>query len=90
MKPKDAKKMKREKLPKVSSAVASCYGCGAPLQTSEMDAPGYIDPDIYQLVSASNCTDAAACLMYEQRLRFISAQIGNRGLFVCSRSERSV
>ncbi|XP_030473360.2 NO-associated protein 1, chloroplastic/mitochondrial isoform X2 [Syzygium oleosum] len=49
MKPKDAKKMKREKLPKVSSAVASCYGCGAPLQTSEMDAPGYIDPDTYQL-----------------------------------------
>ncbi|KAL3755910.1 hypothetical protein ACJRO7_002887 [Eucalyptus globulus] len=51
VKPKYAEKRKekREKLPKASSAVASCYGCGAPLQTSEMDAPGYVDPDTYQL-----------------------------------------
>ncbi|KAA8533873.1 hypothetical protein F0562_031390 [Nyssa sinensis] len=46
------KKKKREKpsgSPKASSVVANCYGCGAPLQTSETDAPGYVDPDTYEL-----------------------------------------
>ncbi|PON53157.1 Circularly permuted (CP)-type guanine nucleotide-binding (G) domain containing protein [Trema orientale] len=43
------KKKKREKPLKVSTAVASCYGCGAPLQTSELDAPGYVDPETYAL-----------------------------------------
>ncbi|OVA11285.1 GTP binding domain [Macleaya cordata] len=39
---KKQKKKKREK-PKssISTSVANCYGCGAPLQTSEVDAPGY-------------------------------------------------
>lgn len=44
------KKKKKEKVLKVNTAVASCYGCGAPLQTSESDAPGYVDPDTYELV----------------------------------------
>lgn len=44
------KKRQKEKPLKVSTAVASCYGCGAPLQTSEPDAPGYSDPDTYALV----------------------------------------
>ncbi|XP_021909453.1 NO-associated protein 1, chloroplastic/mitochondrial [Carica papaya] len=46
---KEKRKKKREKLLKLTTAVASCYGCGAPLQTSESDAPGYVDPDTYEL-----------------------------------------
>nr|POE68033.1 no-associated protein 1, chloroplastic/mitochondrial [Quercus suber] len=30
-------------------AVATCYGCGAPLQTSDSDAPGYVDIETYEL-----------------------------------------
>lgn len=43
------KKKKEDKALKVSSLLPSCYGCGAPLQTSETDAPGYVDPDAYYL-----------------------------------------
>lgn len=43
-------KKKKDKPLKVSTAVACCYGCGAPLQTSEVDAPGYVDPETYALV----------------------------------------
>ncbi|XP_052190139.1 putative nitric oxide synthase isoform X2 [Diospyros lotus] len=47
------KKKKKKKIDKVGGSVKvslpSCYGCGAPLQTSETDAPGYVDPDTYQL-----------------------------------------
>ncbi|KAJ4954652.1 hypothetical protein NE237_011435 [Protea cynaroides] len=35
--------------PKISSAIACCYGCGAPLQTSEVDAPGYVSSETYEL-----------------------------------------
>ncbi|OWM79450.1 NO-associated protein 1, chloroplastic/mitochondrial [Punica granatum] len=42
-------KRRKDKLLKVNTAVAPCYGCGAPLQTYEVDAPGYVDPDIYEL-----------------------------------------
>ncbi|GAB2265443.1 hypothetical protein Dimus_000498 [Dionaea muscipula] len=31
------------------NSVASCYGCGAPLQTVEVDGPGYVDRDTYEL-----------------------------------------
>lgn len=48
---------KRKKKDKVSgslkaakSATYCCYGCGAPLQILEMDAPGYVDPETYDLV----------------------------------------
>lgn len=44
------KKKKKYKALKASLSLPSCYGCGAPLQTSEMDAPGYVDPDTYYLV----------------------------------------
>ncbi|XP_068650601.1 putative nitric oxide synthase [Aristolochia californica] len=43
------KKRKSETSAKVSSAVVCCYGCGAPLQTQELEAPGYIDPGVYEL-----------------------------------------
>ncbi|KAJ1418502.1 P-loop containing nucleoside triphosphate hydrolase [Sesbania bispinosa] len=47
---KDNEKNKKKGKPlKASSAVASCYGCGAPLQTSDTDAPGYVDPETYEL-----------------------------------------
>ncbi|XP_022159881.1 NO-associated protein 1, chloroplastic/mitochondrial [Momordica charantia] len=46
---KKNRKKTKEKALKVSLAVASCYGCGAPLQTSELDAPGYVDPETYEL-----------------------------------------
>ncbi|XP_021285957.1 NO-associated protein 1, chloroplastic/mitochondrial isoform X2 [Herrania umbratica] len=42
-------KKKKKKVLKVNTLVASCYGCGAPLQTSELDAPGYVDTDAYEL-----------------------------------------
>ncbi|XP_042484009.1 putative nitric oxide synthase isoform X2 [Macadamia integrifolia] len=35
--------------PKLSSAIACCYGCGAPLQTSEVDGPGYVNSETYEL-----------------------------------------
>ncbi|KAI8564586.1 hypothetical protein RHMOL_Rhmol03G0191700 [Rhododendron molle] len=46
------RKKKREKVggsTKASRAVPSCYGCGAPLQILETDAPGYVDPPTYEL-----------------------------------------
>ncbi|CAJ2655095.1 putative nitric oxide synthase [Trifolium pratense] len=44
------KSRKKENKPlKASNSVASCYGCGAPLQTSENDAPGFVDPETYEL-----------------------------------------
>ncbi|KAH7692750.1 nitric-oxide synthase plant protein [Dioscorea alata] len=42
-------KKKRAAASKLSSAIACCYGCGAPLQTEEMEAPGYVDPETYEL-----------------------------------------
>ncbi|XP_027110515.1 putative nitric oxide synthase isoform X1 [Coffea arabica] len=48
-KKKKKKKKDKDKVSKVSSVLPSCYGCGAPLQTSETDAPGYVDPDTYEL-----------------------------------------
>lgn len=50
IKERKKQKKKKDKVLKVNSAVASCYGCGAPLQTAESDAPGYVDPDTYELV----------------------------------------
>ncbi|KAL4018839.1 hypothetical protein IC575_022465 [Cucumis melo] len=46
---KKDRKRKKDKALKVSLAVASCYGCGAPLQTLELDAPGYVEPETYEL-----------------------------------------
>ncbi|XP_057544363.1 putative nitric oxide synthase [Amaranthus tricolor] len=43
------KRKKKEKPFKVINSVACCYGCGAPLQTLEVDGPGYVDPDTYEL-----------------------------------------
>ncbi|XP_038683754.1 NO-associated protein 1, chloroplastic/mitochondrial [Tripterygium wilfordii] len=42
-------KKKKEKALKVSKSIACCYGCGAPVQTSEVDAPGYVEPSTYEL-----------------------------------------
>lgn len=44
------KRKKKDNAIKASRAVASCYGCGAPLHTSDADAPGYVDPETYELV----------------------------------------
>ncbi|KAL6127893.1 hypothetical protein ACLB2K_071254 [Fragaria x ananassa] len=49
LKEKKKKRLKEKPLKKLSTAVACCYGCGAPLQTSEPDAPGYSDPETYAL-----------------------------------------
>ncbi|CAI8615929.1 unnamed protein product [Vicia faba] len=49
---KDNKKTKKKDKPlkpSNSNAVTSCYGCGAPLQTSDNDAPGFVDPETYEL-----------------------------------------
>lgn len=59
------KKKNKEKVVKSTSFNApSCYGCGAPLQTSELDAPGYVEPETYSLVIDS-------MLYYQQCLRLI-------------------
>ncbi|KAJ8461641.1 hypothetical protein OPV22_034567 [Ensete ventricosum] len=34
---------------KLPTNVACCYGCGAPLQTTETDAPGYVNAETYEL-----------------------------------------
>ncbi|XP_021751979.1 putative nitric oxide synthase [Chenopodium quinoa] len=50
-----ANKKKRKKKEKLSgsfkglNSVDCCYGCGAPLQIQEVDAPGFVDPDTYEL-----------------------------------------
>ncbi|KAJ6415391.1 hypothetical protein OIU84_004230 [Salix udensis] len=49
---KEVKKSRRREIKKalkVNTAVSSCYGCGAPLHTSDPDSPGYVDPDTYEL-----------------------------------------
>ncbi|MED6173028.1 hypothetical protein PIB30_055499 [Stylosanthes scabra] len=42
-------KKNKEKPLKASRNVASCYGCGAPLQTSDEEAPGYVNLETYEL-----------------------------------------
>lgn len=44
------RKKKKDNAVKASRNVASCYGCGAPLHTSDAVAPGYVDPETYELV----------------------------------------
>lgn len=52
IKKKDGTRYKKKKPEaKASSAVSCCYGCGAPLQTTEVDAPGYVDSGTYELVT---------------------------------------
>jgi len=51
--PKQNNSKKKEKPLKTSIAVASCYGCGAPLQTSDNDAPGFVHSETYELVGIS-------------------------------------
>ncbi|KAK8463687.1 hypothetical protein PHAVU_011G015300 [Phaseolus vulgaris] len=43
------RKIKKVNAVKPSRNVASCYGCGAPLHTSDAVAPGYVDPETYAL-----------------------------------------
>ncbi|KAI3705921.1 hypothetical protein L1987_76170 [Smallanthus sonchifolius] len=44
------KKKKKEKTSgSLKAATYCCYGCGAPLQISETDGPGYVDPETYEL-----------------------------------------
>ncbi|QCD88913.1 NO-associated protein 1, chloroplastic/mitochondrial [Vigna unguiculata] len=43
------RKKKKDNAVKASRNVASCYGCGAPLHTSDAVAPGYVDPETYEL-----------------------------------------
>ena len=50
---KEARKVKRKSDAgtKISTSVTCCYGCGSPLQATEADAPGYVDPQVYELVN---------------------------------------
>ncbi|KAF9600622.1 hypothetical protein IFM89_011205 [Coptis chinensis] len=43
------KENKLKKAVKVDTSVTVCYGCGAPLQTAEVDAPGFVDLQTYEL-----------------------------------------
>ncbi|XP_074590313.1 putative nitric oxide synthase [Curcuma longa] len=45
----DKSRRKRRNGAKVPTNVACCYGCGAPLQTAEIDAPGYVNAETYEL-----------------------------------------
>lgn len=64
---KKIRKQKKEKMMsgygKASAVVYSCYGCGAPLQTFQTDAPGYVDTDTYQLVYNFNLVYLVAYLL---------------------------
>lgn len=42
-------KEKKKKERGVKRIVYGCYGCGAPLQITDTDGPGYVDPDTYEL-----------------------------------------
>ncbi|KAL5718376.1 nitric-oxide synthase (NADPH) [Ranunculus cassubicifolius] len=42
-------KKKPKKKPKISTDITCCYGCGAPLQIIQVDAPGYVHPPTYEL-----------------------------------------
>ncbi|KAL3341892.1 hypothetical protein AABB24_026087 [Solanum stoloniferum] len=43
------KKKKKDNIFKFSNLAPCCYGCGAPLHTLEVDAPGYVDQETYDL-----------------------------------------
>lgn len=45
---KEKRKKKKKKVPEMSTEPV-CYGCGAPLQTVEVDGPGYVTPETYEL-----------------------------------------
>ncbi|KAL9258311.1 NO-associated protein 1, chloroplastic/mitochondrial-like protein [Drosera capensis] len=45
----DGEKMRKRKVMKMVKSIIGCYGCGAPLQTTESDAPGYVDVETYEL-----------------------------------------
>lgn len=48
---KEKKKKKEEIVRKVvDTSVSCCYGCGAPLQTSDVESPGFVDLVTYDLV----------------------------------------
>lgn len=48
---KEKKKKKNDIVRKVvDTSVSCCYGCGAPLQTSDVDSPGFVDLVTYDLV----------------------------------------
>ncbi|KAG6525961.1 hypothetical protein ZIOFF_015934 [Zingiber officinale] len=45
----DKSRRKRKVGAKFPNKAACCYGCGAPLQTAEIDAPGYVIAETYEL-----------------------------------------
>lgn len=49
---KEKKKKKEEIIARkvVDTSISCCYGCGAPLQTSDVDSPGFVDLVTYELV----------------------------------------
>ncbi|WOL13260.1 nitric oxide synthase isoform X4 [Canna indica] len=49
LKNRDKTRRKRRNGAKMHTNVACCYGCGAPLQTTEIDAPGYVNAETYEL-----------------------------------------
>ncbi|KAL0400934.1 UNVERIFIED_CONTAM: Structural maintenance of chromosomes protein 2-1 [Sesamum latifolium] len=73
----EKKKKNKQKAAKASSFTGpSCYGCGAPLQTSEADAPGYVEVETYNLASVPWAYDYC-CLGnggYSGGKQFVSAE----------------
>nr|ABR16951.1 unknown [Picea sitchensis] len=45
---KEKRKKKKKKVPEMSTEPV-CYGCGAPLQSVEVDGPGYVTLETYEL-----------------------------------------
>ncbi|CAD5325117.1 unnamed protein product [Arabidopsis thaliana] len=54
---KEKKKKKEEIIARkvVDTSVSCCYGCGAPLQTSDVDSPGFVDLVTYELLRTMIC-----------------------------------
>ncbi|KAF3617174.1 putative nitric oxide synthase [Capsicum annuum] len=46
---KKKKKKKDKMMFQASNLAPCCYGCGAPLHTSQVDAPGFVDQETYDL-----------------------------------------
>ncbi|KAL5719263.1 nitric-oxide synthase (NADPH) [Ranunculus cassubicifolius] len=58
---KSKKPKKPKKKPKISTDITCCYGCGAPLQIIEVDAPGYVDPPTYELKKKHRLLKTVLC-----------------------------
>lgn len=54
----------------VDTSLSCCYGCGAPLQTSDVDSPGFVDLVTYDLVRNFGFFCLLCCFQVESVIKF--------------------